>query len=650
MSPSARAPALTVARILATVLALSAAAWSLSLPSVFGVNLYTEQVLAPALGISIAIALLSMPAVRGRERARVPWYDAAAAAMAALVGVYMGVRYPDLINLVMLRPPEVVAPGAILLVLLFEATRRATGWALPIIVLAFLTYGLFGNLLPGGMSARAQSWDRLAAYLAFDTNGVIGTPLAIAASVVVAFVFFGNLLMATQGSRFFTDAAVLGMGRYRGGPMKIAVVASMLFGSISGSAVANVVATGVVSIPMMKRGGYPGHKAGAIEAVASTGGQLMPPVMGAAAFLMAEFLQMSYASVALAALVPGLLYYMALFIQADLEAGRLGLTPVPRADFPDPRTVLSGWHFPIGFAVLIVALFSFNWLPDRAAYLAGAVVVVTALLFGYEKTRPKVGALLQAVVDTGFGVVDILLISASAGMVIGVLAITGLSFNLTYALVSVGASSVVVLLVLSAIVSIILGMGMPTLGVYALLATLIAPAMVELGIDPLAAHLYVMYFGMMSMITPPVAVAAFAAASIARADPMRTGFAAVKFGWTAFIVPFLFVASPSLLLKGDPQDAVLAVITAVIGVWLVSIAMAGYFVRPVGWPTRIGFAAAGLASLVPANAFAGALWTDAVGVVAGLALALRELKAARAARPPVAVAPGGDPVEAGPRS
>jgi TRAP transporter 4TM/12TM fusion protein len=636
-----------VASILATILTGMALLWSLDVPQMLGHAFYTEQFIAPVLGTAIAIAFLTMPPLRAHKRPGVAWYDVLAAALALAVGWYMGVRFPDLINLNLMRPPEVLIPGLILVVLVFEATRRAAGPALTIIMAAFLLYGLFGNLLPGAFAARAQAWDRLAAYLAFDGNGILGSPLAIASTVVVAFIFFGNLLIATQGSQFFTDAAVLGMGRYRGGPMKIAVVASMLFGSISGSAVANVVATGVVSIPMMKRGGYPGYKAGAIEAVASTGGQLMPPVMGAAAFLMAEFLQISYASIALAALVPGVLYYMALFIQADLEAARLGMKPVDRAEFPAPRMVVTGWHFIIGFAVLIVALFSFNWLPDRAAYFASLVIVVTSLLFGYGRVRPTPPALWKAVVETGFGVVEILLISAAAGIVIGVLAITGLSFNLTYALISIGGGNLILLLVLCAGVSIVLGMGMPTLGVYVLLATLIAPAMVELGVDKLAAHLYVLYFGMMSMITPPVAIAAFAAAAIAGAEPMRTGFTAVKFGWTAFIIPFLFVASPNLLLKGEPLDIVLAVLTAIFGVWQVSVGMAGYILGRIGWLVRALFIMSGILSLIPANAFPGAVWTDVVGVAAGVALLAWQLRAARGAQRVGAPLPAGDPRVAG---
>jgi TRAP transporter 4TM/12TM fusion protein len=333
--------------------------------------------------------------------------------------------------------------------------------------------------------------------------------------------------------------------------------------------------------------------------------------------------------VVLAALVPGLLYYIALFIQADLEAGRLGIAPVPPADIPPRRSVIGGIHHLLAFAVLLYALFTLHWQPERAALAAAGTIVVTGLLFGYRGARPQPTKLLGAFAQTGKTVVEIIMISAAAGMVIGVLNVTGLSFNLTYSLVQIGAGNAVMLLVLSALVCIVLGMGLPTLGVYVLLAALVAPALVEVGIDRMAAHLFVMYFGMMSMITPPVAIAAFAAAGIAAARPMQTGFAAMRFGWTAYIVPFLFVTSPSLLLIGEPQAITIVVATAVMGVWLVSIALAGYFSRVLSPAMRIAFAAAGLMALIPAGAFEGALWTDIAGAVLGGLLITRELVASR---------------------
>ncbi len=618
-----------VACALAAVLTVAAAAWSLGLPRYLSLGLYPQQFFAGALALALPVAFLRLPARRGAARDSVPWYDLVAGALGFVAAGYIAVRYPDLVNQIFFRPPQAYVPGAIVTVLGVEALRRATGWALPVIVACFVLYALFGDIVPGRLASRPQDWQKLAGYLAFDVNGILGIPLAVAATIVITFIFFGSLLAVTGGSGFFTDAALLSMGRFRGGSMKIAVVASGLFGSISGSAVANVVATGVVTIPMIKRAGYPAHKAGAIEAVASTGGQLMPPVMGAAAFLMAEFLQIPYAEVVTAALVPGLLYYIALFIQADLEAARLGIARVDAKDIPRARSVLSGWHFFVSFAVLIYALFALNWQPERAALAAAGAVLVTAFGFGYQGRRPRPWQVVQALWRTGFAVIDIVLICVAAGIVIGVLNITGLSFNLTYGLVQLGDGEPLTLLALAALVCVVLGMGLPTLGVYVILAALVAPALVEVGINPVAAHLYVLYFGMMSMITPPVAIAAFAAAGIAKSAPMQTGFEAMRLGWTAYIVPFLFVASPSLLLIGTWQSVTLAVLTAVMGVWLVSIAIAGQFTRSLGAALRIAFAAAGLCALIPAGAFALAIWTDIAGVLAGTALIVREIVATR---------------------
>jgi TRAP transporter 4TM/12TM fusion protein len=606
------------AAVLAAGITLVAAAWSLGVPRMLGVSYYPQQFLALVLALTLPAAFIGVAATGGRRTGQLPWYDAVAAVVGLAAALFVALSYQTVVNQVFLRPASAYVPGIILVLLIFEALRRTTGWALVIIIAAFILYALFGDLVPGRLAGRPQDWQKLAGYMAYDVNGIFGLALAVAATIVIAFIFFGVLLTATGGSKFFTDAALLSMGRFRGGSMKIAVVASGLFGSISGSAVANVVATGVVTIPMIKRANYPAHKAAAIEAVASTGGQLMPPVMGAAAFLMAELLQVPYSDVALAALVPALLYYGALFIQADLEAARLGITSAPTDQIPGARTVLGGLHFIIAFVLLIYALFGMNWQPERAAFLACASVVVTALIFGYDGVRASLRRLLATIVETGEQVVEIIVISAAAGMVIGVMNITGLSFNLTYALVQVGGGSAIVLLAMSAIVCIVLGMGLPTLAVYVLLASLVAPALVEVGLEPMAAHLFVMYFGMMSMITPPIALAAFAAASIARADPMRTGLASVKFGWVAFIIPFLFAFSPSLILIGEPFEIVWAIVTAALGVWLVSAALAGYFSTRLSPVMRVLFGVAGLASIVPAGAFPGAIYTDAVGVVLGL--------------------------------
>ncbi len=632
-APGDRRHAPAIARwtigILASTLTLGAVAWSIGIYQILSLSLYAEQFAAAMLAVTLALAFLWFPARRNAADRPIPWYDWGAALLAFGAAMFIAVKFPDMVDLILMRPPEAVISGSIVVVLLLEALRRATGSTLPIIVVVFIGYALIANHVPGQLQGRGTDWQKLVGYLTIDVNGMLGIPMKIGTTIVLTFILFGNLLTVTGGSRFFTELALVGMGRYRGGSAKIAIMASALFGSISGSAVANVVATGVVTIPMIKRSGYTPYQAAAIEAVASTGGQLMPPVMGAAAFLMAEFLQIPYTAVVMAALVPALLYYAALFIQADLEAGRRGIQRVEQSEIPRMRNVVGGLHFIVPFVVLIAALFVFTVRPEESALWAAVALIVLSLAFGYRGERPTVRAMLECIRGTGIAVIEVILICAAAGFVIGVLAISGLGFNLTLALVQLGGSHLGLLLVLSALVCIVLGMGLPTVGVYVLLAALVAPAMVKVGVTPIAAHLYVMYFGMMSMITPPVALAAYAAAGIARADPMRSGWEAVRFGWSAYLVPFLFVLSPTLLLIGPPLDVTLAVITAVLGIWLASIGVVGYFVRPLAPLQRVLFGVSGVLCLIPANALPGAVLTDLGGAALGLMLIVYEFLARR---------------------
>jgi TRAP transporter 4TM/12TM fusion protein len=333
-----------------------------------------------------------------------------------------------------------------------------------------------------------------------------------------------------------------------------------------------------------------------------------------------------YSSVALAAAVPAILYYAALFIQADLEAAKSKIAAVSRADIiPIGRVLREGWYFTVPFAILIGGLFWLNLTPDAAALYASGSLVACGLVGNYRGKRMRPADVYEALIETGRSSLDILMIAAAAGFIIGILNVTGLSFALTVALVQIGAGSEALLLVLAAAIAIVLGMGMPTVGVYVLLAALVAPALTEVVVPPLAAHLFVLYFGMMSMTTPPVAVAAYAGASIAQADFMQTGLAGVRFGWSAYIVPFLFVMSPNLLLQGQPLDVVLAAATAIMGIYLVSVAVAGFMTRPLGFPLRIAFAIAGLSMMIPANGFPGAIWTDVGGFILGVVLIGSEL-------------------------
>lgn len=527
---------------LASLITIIALAWAMDLFQSLGLFLYPAQIVIAVLGPAMALAFIHLPAKRRAAKPVTRWYDCMASA-GLVMSLWMAARYPALADLTVDAPREVVILGLAVILMMLEALRRATGPALPSIVIAFICYAIAGHMIPGPFAAQQTSWDIAAGFLAFDANALPGGPLLIVCNIVISFVFFGTLLRVTGGADFFAELAQVTMGKYRGGPAKVAVAGSALFGSISGSAVANVAATGVVTIPMIRKSGYSARSAAAIEAVSSIGGQLLPPVMGAAAFLMADFLRITYAEVVLAALIPGVLYYVSLFIRVDLLAGRDGYSGLDSDESGNLRDLAGGWFFVLPFIALIVALFRFDLYPQTAAIVASVVLVAAAAVFSYKGLRPGSSRLGEAIRATGFIVYELVLICAGAGIVIGVLANSGLGFTFTNSMFLLGSGSPILLLLLAAVVCIVLGMGLPTLGVYVLLATLVAPGLVEIGIAPIAAHLFVLYYGMMSMITPPVAVAAFTAAGMAGADPMQTALNSVRTGWIAYVIPFAFVFS-----------------------------------------------------------------------------------------------------------
>jgi TRAP transporter 4TM/12TM fusion protein len=409
------------------------------------------------------------------------------------------------------------------------------------------------------------------------------------------------------------------MGHFRGGAAKISVVGSALFGMISGAAVSNVVAVGIVTIPLMVRSGFSRTRAAAVEAVGSTGGQLMPPVMGAAAFIMAEFLQVSYGTVCIAAAIPSLLYYAALFMHVDLEAAKhkIGAAQVEEVVPPFLEILKSGWYFPIpiAFLVITIAFPEIFQIPiERAAVYSTGILIVLCLMFGYRGKRNSVGEIVRAVLDTGRAALDIVLIGAAAGMVVGALNISGISFGLTLQLIAIAGENLFILLVLTAVISIILGMGMPTISVYVLTATLLAPSLVKLGVSPMAAHMYVMYFGMLSMITPPVAIAAYAAANIARVSGWTTGWVAAVVGWSTFFIPFLFVLEPALLADGSLAAILWNVVRNLLGIYVGTAGIVGYGFTLLSLPHRLLYGASALAILIPPNTFPGAEMVDWIGL------------------------------------
>jgi TRAP transporter 4TM/12TM fusion protein len=608
------------ARDLAAFLLIAGAVfWGLDLPTRLGLLVYTEQFLAAALALALFMAYLRPEKPRALEA------GLAAAGLAA--GFWLAVRYPVLQADVLSHGREALVLSILLLVLVVDCCRRTVGLPLAFVFGFFFLYALVGHLLPGALETKRVALARLLPYLALDTSSMLGAALIIACSTVILFMLFGRLLQACGGAQFFNDVSMSLFGRYRGGPGKVEVCASALFGTISGSAVANTMSTGIITIPNMKRFGYPATMAGAIEAVASTGGQIMPPVMGAAAFLMADTLQVRYAVVALAAIVPAALYYFSVFLQVDQEAARRSIGGLDPAELPRfGRVLQAGWPFAVPFAVMFWCMLGVNLEAEPSVLIGAASLVPFGAWKGYAGARLTWRSALGAVVMTGRESVDIIVLCAVAGCVIGLLNITGLALGLSLSLVRIGEHSLPALLVVVAFISVLLGMGLPTTGVYLLVAVLAAPALVKLGVQPLAAHMFVFFFGCLSMITPPVAMAAYAAAHIAQASPMRVGWTACKLGWPAFVLPFLFVASPTLLLAGNAFDVGASVATAIVGVWLVCAAIGGFFLRELPRPKRGVFGLCGALLLIPTDAFTGAGVVNLAAVALAAVLIILEVR------------------------
>jgi TRAP transporter 4TM/12TM fusion protein len=628
---SAASPAITRATdILQALLLICVVGWVLDLPRrLLGTSFYTEQLLAVCLGLALAISFIN-------SKFKQAWAGWTCAAAAIAICGYIAVRYEPLTVSIASLPIEGILGSAVLILLVLEATRRSAGGVLVIIILVISAYVFIGPHMPGDFATRSVSPERMLVYLGLDTNGMIGNILSVAVLIVVPFTLMGQVLGRTGGAAYFADLAMSAMGNYRGGAAKIAVFGSALFGTISGAAVSNVVAVGVVTIPLMSRSGFTPTRAAAIEAVGSTGGQLMPPVMGAAAFIMAEFLQVPYAAVVTAAVIPAILYYAALFIHVDLEAAkhRIGAAKVENA--PKLRDVVaSGWHFPIPIAFLISTLIwpGFFQIPiERAAIYSTAMLIVLSLTFGYRGSRVTPREMVRAVLDTGRAALDIILIGAAAGMVVGALNISGISFGLTLQLIAISGENLFLLLFLTAVISIILGMGMPTVSVYVLTASLLAPSIIKLGVSPMAAHMYVMYFGMLSMITPPVAIAAYAAANIARVSGWNTGWSAVVVGWSTFFIPFLFVTEPSMLMNGSWESIAWNLTRNILGIVVGTAGIVGFAFGPLGLPLRLAFCAAALAILIPPHVFAGADLLDWFGLTGAVLVLAANWMQARALR------------------
>jgi TRAP transporter 4TM/12TM fusion protein len=550
-----------VAAVLAASLPLLGIAWTFNLPNLLGQVYITEQYLAVILGLTVLAGLLLT-----RHRP-VPVAFDMVLGLAALGGWWwLAWNYQEWLLDPVNRGPEKWVPAVLGILGLFEATRRHCGLVLSLLGAAFMLYGFLGHFAPGIFEAAYLSPPRYLLYVYNDSNGVPGLVLGVGATQILGFIIFGAVLTAVGGSAAMTDLAMSAMGHRRGGPAKVAIFASSLFGTLSGSTVANVMSTGVVTIPMMKKSGWPARHAGAIEAVASNGGQIAPPVMGATAFIIAEFLQISYTEVVIAALLPAAFYYILLYRQVDSYAAANGLVGEPRESLPRMKDALKGsTPLIVPLAVLMYFLFWLGYAPGKSAlYASGAALV---LYFVTGKRAPAALRELPGIlVRAGETLIPILLVCAIAGIIIGTINVTGLGFALTLALGKIAElGGVLPLLATTAVIAIVLGVGMPTSGVYVVVAVLLAPALVRQGIAMTSAHLFILYFGLLSMLTPPVAIASYAAASIAKSDMWQTGVTGVKLAFVAYILPFVFAFNPALLMEGSWLQIAVSCITVYAG-------------------------------------------------------------------------------------
>ncbi|MBI5968275.1 MAG: TRAP transporter permease [Deltaproteobacteria bacterium] len=570
---------------------------------------------------ALTLVFLLYPLSKDRLSAKTRWLDFVFLGLAVTTIFYLFANYDYFVT----RYPYVhplskadLALGIILTVILLEAARRSIGLAMPITAIFFIIYAYIGPYLPGLLRHAGQNTEAIVDQLYMTTEGIFGIPLGVSATYVILFVIFGAFLERSGTGQFFMELAASTTGKTRGGPGKIAVVSSGLFGTISGSAVANVMVTGQFTIPMMKRTGFQPHFAGAVEATASTGGQIMPPVMGAAAFVMAEFTGLPYITVCKHALIPALLYYIAVFMAIHFEAIRTDLKGMLETAPRLGEVLLGKGHLLLPVAVIIYMMFA-GYTPMYACIFSILSVLILANL--KRETRMGILKILQAMEEGAKGTLSVAVACACAGIIIGVVNLTGLGLKFTSFVLFLASDSLVPALIFTMLAGIILGMGLPTTAAYIVMAALLVPALIKLGIPTIAAHMFAFYYAIISAITPPVALAVYAGAGLAGSEIWKTGLAAVRIGAPGFIVPFMFAYEPSLLFLGSPWMISLAFTTATIGVVMLAGAMIGWFLRETNLGERLMLLGGSILLIKPG------IYTDLMGLVLlGLVIASQKIR------------------------
>lgn len=587
------------------VMVLGALGVLMAINQQFLLNLFGFQPLGNAylyylIGIFLAVAFLTLPATRMRPQ-RFVWLNAILAIAALVSTGWLGQHGLEIIQKGWEydAPPMADAMASILLVLVLEGVRRAGGMILLFTALLFGAYPLYADYMPGFLWGTEFSLISTVRAHILGVESVIGIPMQVVAELVVGFVIFGSVLVATKGSDFFMELASALLGHSRGGPAKVAVMGSGILGSLSGSVISNILTSAPFSVPTMRRVGYPAHYAAAVEACASTGATLMPPVMGTVAFVMASFLGVQYSSIVVAAILPALMFYIALLFQVDMYAARRGLKGLPREEMPPVWPVLkSGWPYLLSLAVLIFVLMGLR-MESRSPYYA-SVVMIVATAFRKE-TRLTLARAKDLLLDVAVNVSNLVAVLAGIGLVVGGLSYTGVAGAFSRELLLYANGSVPLMLIAGAVTSFVLGMGMTVTACYIFLSILLAPALVQAGLNPIASHLFILYWGMLSYITPPVALAAITAANVAGSKPMQTGFYAMRLGMPLFVLPFIFVNDPALVMDGTVVQIAERFALTLIAIWAITSAFEAwiYKIGKVGPISRIAFGAGGVLILLP---------------------------------------------------
>ncbi|ABR47006.1 TRAP transporter, 4TM/12TM fusion protein [Alkaliphilus metalliredigens QYMF] len=525
----------------------------------------------------VALGFFVFPGFKKARRDRMPWYDLGLGLLALAPAAYIWIDYLGIVHRAGIPNQWDLFMGVILIALVLELVRRVTGLALPIMGILFMLYAIFGQQMPGFFGHRGYQWQEVVNHLFVSTDGIYGTAVGVASTYIFLFILFGAFMAKSGMGQFFNDIALALAGHTKGGPAKVAVIASGFLGSINGAAVANVVTTGAFTIPLMKKTGYNDEFAGAVEASASVGGQLLPPIMGAAAFIMAEVLGVQYRVIVMAAILPALLYYVGIITQVQMRANKKGLKGIPKDQLPKVKDVMKErGHLLIPLVFLVYMLFFSGKTIIFSAFLTIIVTVMVSML--RSTTRMNAKDIFEALDSGARSAVPVAVACAAVGPIVGVASITGFGLSMAYAIVSLGGTSLLFTLIFTMVTCIILGMGLPSIPAYLITATMAAPALVQLGIEPLVAHLFVFYFAMFANITPPVALASFAAAGISGGDAMKTGFESVKLSIAGFIVPYMFVYNSGLLLQNTTlAQGTVVIVTSVIGVIMLGSAAEGYF-------------------------------------------------------------------------